>query len=836
MGDVGETVDDAQGIVSHTIDDRASGPSASLESRPSGSSGAIIPLSALDSIGVSVAILDENGSVLASNRRLRESLACDAEELKGRHLLDFSASGIDAKDRALFRRILRGERSGLLIERRLQTRSGKTLWGRITLSTMPADEGAHRTLATIEDVTVRHEVERRLQELESLGRGQHRELLRRLAMEAATREEAEDARKMVESILETITDSFIAIDSDWEILYLNHRAVSQMGKTKEEAIGRSLWMVFPEMVGTVIHRNLFQVRNGRQPTEFELFVPDSSRWFEVRAFPSQRMICVYFRDITERRRTSERERSLAAVFDLTPDFVGIADAEGQLLYINSAGRELTGFDPEEDISGHNLFALHPPEAARIALEEGVPAALRDGVWIGEGSAIRGDGVQVPVSEVLLAQRNEEGELQSFATIWRDISETKAEEERKLFLNEASKHLTASLDLEDLLHRLPRLAIPVLGDFCTLVMREEDQSYQVAEAHVDPAGQELLVDLRNYREVAPTVVGVGQVLASGEPELVPEVTGAWIRTASHDREHYRILTALGIRSLVIVPLAARGRILGAVACGYSSSAQRHDQGHLDLALRLADIAAFALDNARLYREAQTSTHLRDEVLGIVSHDLRSPLAVISIAAERLLRRTQEKSCEAERKKLQVIRDAAQRANRLVEDLLDVARLQGKKLMVTPVPSSPASMVSEAVQTWAEPAKEKQIRIESSVDPGLPEVLADPERTPQVFANLIGNAIKFIPSGGRIALRASKQDGAVRFSVTDDGPGIEPAMLPHIFDAFWQVRQGKRGSSGLGLAIVKGIVSAHRGEVTVDSTPGQGSTFTFTLPVATSAASA
>jgi signal transduction histidine kinase len=218
--------------------------------------------------------------------------------------------------------------------------------------------------------------------------------------------------------------------------------------------------------------------------------------------------------------------------------------------------------------------------------------------------------------------------------------------------------------------------------------------------------------------------------------------------------------------------------------------------------------------------------RDAVLAVVSHDLRNPLSTVMMAASLLQADIPE---DRKQKQAGIIYRAATQMKRLVDDLLEVARLEGGSYSLSCAPCSPADLVDAAVDAMLPLAESHGIAL--LVETGAmheTHVQADGERVLQVLTNLVGNAITHTPDGGRIVVRTLPQEGCVRFQVADTGVGIEPAHLPHVFDRFWQARRGNRAGAGLGLAIVKGIVEAHGGQVMVASTPGVGSTFEFTLP--------
>jgi signal transduction histidine kinase len=185
---------------------------------------------------------------------------------------------------------------------------------------------------------------------------------------------------------------------------------------------------------------------------------------------------------------------------------------------------------------------------------------------------------------------------------------------------------------------------------------------------------------------------------------------------------------------------------------------------------------------------------------------------------------------ERRQQEIVRRAADRMNRMIQDLLDVKRMESGRLTIDATPELPTTLINDTIDMLRPLATGSTIRLESNVEEDLPPVLADAARIQQVLSNLVGNAVKFTPRDGRITVCAERIDGEVRFGVIDTGPGIPAEQLPHIFGRFWQAQASDRRGIGLGLAIAKGIVEAHNGRIWVESHVGLGSTFYFTLPAA------
>jgi signal transduction histidine kinase len=273
----------------------------------------------------------------------------------------------------------------------------------------------------------------------------------------------------------------------------------------------------------------------------------------------------------------------------------------------------------------------------------------------------------------------------------------------------------------------------------------------------------------------------------------------------------------------------GKPLGALTLVTSGSGRRFEIADLSLAGDLARRAAVVVEHARLFHEAQQATRARDDVLAVVAHDLRNPLNTVTMAVGLMLETTPVEKVQ-ERRQVEIVRRAADRMNRMIQDLLEVNRMESGRLTIDAKPESPASLVNDTVEMLRPIATGSSIILEADVGENLLPVVADAARIQQVLSNLVGNAVKFTPRDGRVVVCAEPIDGGVRFSVVDNGPGIPPDQLPHIFGRFWQAMPSDRRGIGLGLAIAKGIVEAHGGMIWVESNVGLGSTFYFTLPSA------
>jgi PAS domain S-box-containing protein len=509
-----------------------------------------------------------------------------------------------------------------------------------------------------------------------------------------------------------------------------------------------------------------------------------------------------------------------------------------------------GFEPDTAISpGVILQRVHPEdfELVRRTIDAAVtqgksfkvkhrivrpPGDIR--VFSVEGRVIL-DDAGTPVEIIGAGQditEQHEAEITTLKLIEEQTRRSAAEDERRRaeFLADASRVLSASFDYHTTLANLAQLAVPAFADFCTVDILDRNGAVQrLGIAHADPEKEPLLHHITKWVREGRLVPHLHHALMDGEPTLISEIDNTLIAQHAHDKEHEKVILALAPTSVAAVPLKVADKIIGAVVWFTTGDSRRYDQRDLDLAEELARRAALAVENARLYHESEQASRSRDQMLGVVAHDLRNPLNTMLMAAEMLADSAPPDS--PTRRHAMIVKRAGERMNRLVQDLLDVKRIESGRLAMEPQRMPAHALLLEAVETLRSLAASASIDLEmENASDEQPSVWADPHRVQQVFSNLIGNAIKFTPRGGRVVVRCTLEDGALQFEVRDTGPGIPAEHLPHIFGQFWQANRRDHRGIGLGLAIAKGIVEAHGGKIWVESEPGEGSSFFFTLPVA------
>ena len=418
----------------------------------------------------------------------------------------------------------------------------------------------------------------------------------------------------------------------------------------------------------------------------------------------------------------------------------------------------------------------------------------------------------------MRRRQEAEQIAADAQSARDAAER--EERRAAFLAAAVQELASSLDLAHAVTTLAKLFVPNLAEICAIDLHDPDGTLRrVAVAHRDPARAAEL-----SRTIDTIITDVPEALMRVMSEREVKAIGA-------SSPLLRYLTGSDAdepRSLLAVPLVSRGEILGVVTAA-APVGQVFTREDAALAAELARHGSLAIDNARLYLESQQALRAREEVLAIVSHDLRNPLNAITLATSLL--QTSGSTSGEDREQLDIIDLSAQRMRRLIEDLLDVTRLEGgKRLPIEPAAVEVEPLLSETYELFKAQAATSGTSLQYEAAENLPPVYADRHRILQVLSNLIGNAMKFTPSGGTIRFGAETQDSEVLFMVSDSGPGIPQEHLGDIFNPYWQAKRAERMGAGLGLPIAKGIVEAHGGRIWVESEAGKGTRFYFTLPVA------
>ncbi len=522
---------------------------------------------------------------------------------------------------------------------------------------------------------------------------------------------------------------------------------------------------------------------------------------------------------------------LAGIATISADAIICLDRSERIIFFNEGAADIFGYEVAE-VMGQSVEMLIParfrPEHHQHIENFGKsPLRARRMGERREISGLRKNGEEFP-AEAAISHLGDSDE-KVYSVVLHDITFRRRTEQAQRFLAEAGEKLASSLGTEETIATVAKLAVPVLADAAIVSTFHGGAFRGVAAAHVDPFRAAML---KRSREASPPDLHGGhpavEVIRSGKAVVIAGAPVADPRLVGLLDQVGEIFDGSQITAALILPLIARNQLIGVLEL-YSHH-RKFDSDDVIHAEDLSRHAALAIDNARLHEQVIRGLAARDDIIGIVSHDLRNPVNAIKMLTGAILDRERETNLPEDVVQYStVIRQAAGQMDSLIRDLLDVTRVEAGKLGVEAIPTDVAELLDDVVGTLVPLAAAKSIKLRLAVDGSLPMVNADRERIRQALSNLIGNSVKFSPRGSVIELGAKEGGGVVIISVTDEGPGMTPDQLSHAFDRFWQSRRTDREGAGLGLAITRGIVEAHGGRIWAESTFGKGSTFYFTLPV-------
>ncbi|HEX8181096.1 MAG TPA: PAS domain S-box protein [Pyrinomonadaceae bacterium] len=663
-----------------------------------------------------------------------------------------------------------------------------------------------------------------------------------LIADVTERKRAEAQQFQLAAIVEGSDDAIISKDLNGTILSWNSAAERLYGYTAAEAIGQPVTMVIPPDRPDEETRILERIKRGERVAHYETVrlrkdgvrIDVSLTVSPLKDATGQVIgASKIARDITERKR-SERalrrsEERNQALLNAIPDLIFRLGRDGRFLDVHAAHADALFMPPAEFIGQHVAEVL-PADVAAEALRYVERAAVSGELQVFE-YAFKQAGETRNYEARVVASGDEE-----VIVIVRDVTRRKRAEANERFLADATASLVSSLDYALTLERVARLSVPDLADYCLVDITDEDTGTieRAAVAHSDPQKAAAWRAMQRRWPLDPAAdYTIPKVLRTGQPLLYPALTEANLRAVLSNEEQVATLLSFGIVSSMIVPLTARGRTFGTLSFLSAESERQYGAADLAVAEELARRAALAIDNARLYQRAQEANRAKDEFLATLSHELRTPLTPVIGWVHMLSggRMTDEDI----KRGLGVIDKNSQSLARLINDLLDMSAILNGKMRIDHLPVTIDSVVQEAVETVRPEATRRGIEIafESCANTtGQAVVSGDRTRLGQVCWNLLSNAVKFSDEGGRVSVHCAADEREVRITVADEGIGIAPEFLPHVFERFRQADMSttkSHGGLGIGLALVKSFVEAHAGTVTVESAgTGQGSRFIVCLP--------
>jgi PAS domain S-box-containing protein len=637
------------------------------------------------------------------------------------------------------------------------------------------------------------------------------------ALEAA-RSSDKHLRELIDSVDAVVWE---ADPRSFQFSFASRSAESLLGQPLENWLEPGFWtsVVHPEDRPKAVLARQRVVEDGRSHrSEYRLVAPDGrTLWVQEEVLPAGEAggpIRGVLRDITARKAAEEESQRSAvdtvAILESAPDAFVAMDDRGRITSWNAQAGALFGWSRQEAI-GRKVAELIIPTALRQRHTHSLERFLAGGesALIGrrvEMPGLRKDGSEVPVELHVTAHR--QGATWSFTAFLRDLSERRKSEEQirhQLALTSAvTTHLGEGLYAMD-----PEGRLTLMNP--------------AAERLLGWSESELIG--KPVHDVTHSKRADGKPMPAEECPMIGVITSGTSVQVDDDVLVRKNGSSFPV-SYTAAPIVGEGSVSGVVVTFRDETDRREEERKRQELLAREQEAR---------KEAEAASRTKDEFLATLSHELRTPLNAI-VGWAHLLRSGQLDAPTAARA-VETIDRNAKAQNQLISDILDVSRIVTGKLRLSMEPIQPGPAVEAALDTVRPAAEAKEIELVSALDPAAGPVLADPNRLQQVVWNLLFNAIKFTPRGGRVEARVSRVDSRVEVAVQDTGPGIPPDFLPHVFERF---RQGdssstrRHGGLGLGLSIVKHLVELHGGTVEADSAGvGQGATFTVKLPLLSAA---
>lgn len=521
---------------------------------------------------------------------------------------------------------------------------------------------------------------------------------------------------------------------------------------------------------------------------------------------------------------------LAEIVGIAADAIICMDDQQKITFFNSGAEAIFGWRSDE-IIGQRIEVLIP-DKYRIRHEEQVHAFGRSEVKsrrMGERREIAGlrkNGEVFP-AEAAISQVRQDN-VTVYAVAMRDVSVRHRFERRQSFLAKAGERLAATFEMDDTLARIVSLAVPELADGCIIETRIDEGYRADASAHVDAAVAATLARVEQAGVRKPSDANpLRRIQHNPEAILILGAASEQMHEMNLSPVYREAIQALRAESALFIPMIARGELIAVLTLFRTE--RTFDADDVAFAEDFSRLTALAMDNSRLHDTLRRNLRSRDEMIGIVSHDLRNPVAAVKMLSRAMIKKLEDDGSPG-MESIELMAEAAEQMDALIRDLLDVSRLDSGRLKLRLEPVDPAALVEDSLRTLAPLAAASNIGLKNRIAPNLPTVSVDVERIQQVFSNLVGNALKFTSANGLIEIMARPENGEIVISVSDNGRGIALDQLPYVFERYWQSSRTDKHGAGLGLPIAKGIVEAHGGRIWIESSPGKGTTASFSLPLA------
>jgi PAS domain S-box-containing protein len=692
-------------------------------------------------------------------------------------------------------------------------------------------------------------------------------------------------RRTAEDLLDFVDTASVGLHwvaADGTILWANRADYEPLGYSAEEYLGHNIREFHAD--GDVLEDILARLARGERITDYQatlrckdgsyrrVAITSSALFDEQNHFVHTRC---FTRIVGEEGYQSHLPASekhadaLRLLVETVRDYaIFLLDPTGHIETWNAGAERFKGYRADEVIGQHFSIFYTSQDIAAGRPQKLLARAASQGRVEDEGWRVRKDGSPFWANVVITALRDSSGRLYGFGKVTRDLTARKqaehdarrlAEERaaraaaeeaeaRLRFLADAGATLAASLDYEGTLCKLADVVVPRLADWSSVSAVDDSGTFRrLAVVTRDPGKAQFA---REYETKFPPLSHRAgryvEVLETGRTVRMPVVEESLVRAAAQSEDHLRVMQGLGVRSCMMVPVLSRGKVIGLLSLARSEPG--HDYGEADqvLAEEVARRAALAIENARLYQEqirarkdAQTqrdrleklATELhqalqtRDDFLSVAGHELRTPLAAMLLHMESVQRLAQKEAVPPRALERLVKASAAgRRLQRLIDQVLDVSRIQSGRLSLEAAPTDLMALARDVVARYGDSGTPVNVQ-------GPAELIGlwDPGALDQVVTNLLSNALKY-GEGKPVDVEVSRIDDRALLRVTDRGIGIPEAEQAKIFERFERASAAKEFAGlGLGLWIARQVVEASGGTIGVTSAPGMGSTFAVSLPL-------
>ncbi|MEH2080538.1 MAG: GAF domain-containing protein [Nostoc sp.] len=672
-----------------------------------------------------------------------------------------------------------------------------------------------------------------------------------VAHEQAARAQSEAAKTRITNLLESITDGFFALDQKWQFTYINGQAEQLLQKTRNELLGKNIWKVLPEIIGTTFDCEYRRAILKQVSVEFEELYLPQQQWLKVHAYPAKDGLSVYFQNVTERRKTAEALRESEERWQLAlhgnNDGIWDWNLKTNEVFFSTRWKEMLGYKDCEVSNRWDEWTkrIHPDERDWVLQTFQNHFAKKTPFYVCEYRVQSQDGSYKWILDRGQALWDALGDIVRMVGSYTDITDRKrADEElkrqnlRSQLFAEITLKIRESLQIDEILQTTVTEVQKLLqADRVSIFRLETDGSGTVVQEAVLPGWPVILGENifdRCFKEEYIERYRQGRVSA------LEDIEAAHIQPC-----HREFLQQFGVRANLVVPILVRDDIWGLLLAHQCGAPRQWNQFETDLLQQLANQIGIALSQAQLLeKETQQSQELTrsnaelEQFAYVTSHDLQEPLRMVTSYLQLLERKYKNKLDANADQFIAYAVDGASRMQTLINDLLNYSRVSTRR---QPLVSVDCSVVLEQVLVNLQVAIAHRKAVVTYDT--LPQVIADATQLTQVFQNLIANAIKFCDrQQPLIHIGVSKGDADILdgnlnfipledewlFLVRDNGIGLESQYTERIFIIFQRLHgRDKYPGTGIGLAICKKIIERHGGRIWVESKPGQGSTFYFTI---------